>query len=105
MPSASPKSKAAPPSPLPAGTREPGGLAGTTAARPDWRCWRTNLREQADAIHTGFTLADWGIADTGTLVLDSSSEDVRLATMLCETHVAVLPRSRLRATPRTWKRS
>jgi len=30
-------------------------------------------------------------------VLDSSSEDLRLATMLCETHVAVLAASRLQA--------
>lgn len=57
-----------------------------------------NLRERADTLHTGFTRADWGIADTGTLVLDSSSEDLRLATMLSETHIAVLPLSRLRAT-------
>ena len=57
-----------------------------------------NLRERADALHTGLTRADWGIADTGSLVLDSSSEDLRLATMLVETHVAVLPVSRLRAT-------
>ena len=57
-----------------------------------------NLRERAAAIHTGFTRADWGIADTGTLVLDSSSEDLRLATMLSETHIAVLPLSRLRGT-------
>jgi len=57
-----------------------------------------NLRESAGAIHTGFTRADWGIAETGSLVLDSSSEDLRLATMLSETHIAVLPLSRLRAT-------
>jgi L-lactate dehydrogenase complex protein LldG len=57
-----------------------------------------NLREHAGAIHTGLTQADWGIADTGTLVLDASSEDLRLATMLSETHIAVLPLSRLRAT-------
>lgn len=57
-----------------------------------------NLQPRASAIHTGLTRADWGIADTGTLVIDSSSEDLRLATMLCETHVAVLPRSRLKAT-------
>ena len=50
-----------------------------------------NLRERADALHTGLTRADWGIADTGSLVLDSASEDLRLATMLVETHVAVLP--------------
>jgi L-lactate dehydrogenase complex protein LldG len=56
-----------------------------------------SLRERATYMHTGFTRADWGIADTGTLVLDSSSEDLRLATMLPETHIAVLPLSRLRA--------
>jgi L-lactate dehydrogenase complex protein LldG len=57
---------------------------------------RQNLRDQAAGFHTGLTLADWGIAATGTLVLDSTSEDLRLATMLCETHVAVLPRSRIK---------
>ncbi len=57
-----------------------------------------NLRTRAEDIHTGLTRADWGIADTGSLVLDSSSEDLRLATMLSETHIAVLPLSRLRAT-------
>jgi L-lactate dehydrogenase complex protein LldG len=55
-----------------------------------------NLREHAADLHTAFTPADWGIAATGSLVLDSSSEDLRLATMLAETHVAVLPLSRLR---------
>ena len=49
------------------------------------------LRNHLDAIHTGLTLADGGIADTGTLVINSASEDLRLATMLCDAHVAVLP--------------
>jgi L-lactate dehydrogenase complex protein LldG len=57
---------------------------------------RDNLREQAAELHTALTLADWGIAETGSLVLNSGSEDLRLATMLAETHVAVLPVSRLR---------
>jgi len=48
-----------------------------------------NLREQAGAIHTGFTRVNWGIAETATLVLDSTSEDTRIATSLAETHVAV----------------
>jgi L-lactate dehydrogenase complex protein LldG len=46
-------------------------------------------------LHTALTVADWGIAATGSLVLNSISEDLRLATMLAETHVAVLPLSRL----------
>jgi L-lactate dehydrogenase complex protein LldG len=55
-----------------------------------------NLREHAVELHAALTLADWGIAATGSLVLDSTSEDLRLATMLAETHIAVLPLSRLR---------
>jgi L-lactate dehydrogenase complex protein LldG len=54
-----------------------------------------NLREHADDLHTALTPADWGIAETGTVVLDSRSEDLRLATMLAEIHIVVLPLSRL----------
>ena len=56
----------------------------------------TDLRSHAGQIHTGFTLADWAIAETATVVLNSSLEDVRIATTLSETHVAVVPRSRVR---------
>ncbi len=56
------------------------------------------LRRHLGGIDVGFTVCDLGIAETGTLVLNSSSEEVRLATMVCETHVAVLPQSKLRAT-------
>lgn len=54
------------------------------------------LRDHIGQIHTGLTLGDWGIAETATLVLDSTSEDVRIATMLSETHLAVLPASSIR---------
>ncbi len=63
--------------------------------------YRQDLREQAGAFHTGLTRADWGIAATGSLVLDSTSEDLRLATTLCQAHVAVLPRSRIRPDARS----
>jgi L-lactate dehydrogenase complex protein LldG len=55
-----------------------------------------NLRYHIPGLHAGFTVADWGVAETGTLVLDSTSEDVRIATMLAETHVAVLPASKIK---------
>lgn len=55
------------------------------------------LREHLAGIDIGVTVADWGIAETGTLVIDSSREAVRLATMISEIHVAVLPVSRIRA--------
>ena len=54
-----------------------------------------NLRGNIGQISTGFTVADWGIAETATLVMDSTSEDFRIATMLCETHVAILPKSKI----------
>ncbi|HUV77520.1 MAG TPA: lactate utilization protein [Desulfobacterales bacterium] len=54
------------------------------------------LRLHTHEIHTSLTPVDWGIAETGTLVIDSSSEDVRIATMLAETHVAVLPASKIK---------
>lgn len=55
------------------------------------------LRACLERIHTALTPADWGIAETGTLVIDSSSEDLRIATMLSEIHVAVLAAERIRA--------
>ena len=56
------------------------------------------LRDHLEGIDIGFTIADYGIAETGTLVLNSSSEEVRLATMISEIHVAVLAVSRIRET-------
>ncbi|MCG8567791.1 MAG: lactate utilization protein [Desulfobacterales bacterium] len=53
---------------------------------------RPPLRDHLENIHTGLTLADWGVAETGTLVVNSADEDLRIATMLSETHVAILPR-------------
>jgi len=53
------------------------------------------LRNHLNEIHTALTGADWAIAETGTLVLDSASEDLRIATMLSEIHVAWIPASRL----------
>ena len=47
-------------------------------------------------IHTSLTRAQWGIAETGTLVLNSHSEDIRIATMLAEIHVAILPAENIR---------
>jgi L-lactate dehydrogenase complex protein LldG len=53
------------------------------------------LRDRASRLHTALAQADWGLAETGTLVLESTSEDLRLATMLSETHIAVLNARRI----------
>jgi L-lactate dehydrogenase complex protein LldG len=54
------------------------------------------LRKHLAGIDIGLTVIDYGIAETGTLVLDSSDEDMRLATMISEFHIAILPVSRIR---------
>lgn len=57
-----------------------------------------NLRAYPGGIDMGVTLVDFGVAETGTLVLNSNSEETRLSTMLCETHVAILKESKIRKT-------
>lgn len=59
---------------------------------------RNGLRRYPGGIDMGFTRMDYGIADTGTLVLNSNSEETRLATMLSEIHVAVVATSAIRST-------
>lgn len=57
-----------------------------------------DIRQYPGGIDTGLTFADYGIAETGTLVINSDSEDIRLASMLCETHVAILDKSDIKET-------
>lgn len=51
---------------------------------------RNSWRERAPAANAGVTGANFALADTGTLVLDSTAEDLRLATTLPELHFALL---------------
>lgn len=55
----------------------------------------SGMRRWLEGVDVGLTIAQNGLAATGTLILDSRDEDLRLATMLCELHVAILPESRL----------
>ncbi|MFA5906655.1 MAG: LUD domain-containing protein [Desulfobacula sp.] len=63
-------------------------ISGLTVLHPPYR-------SHLSGIHTALTTADWAIAETGTLVLDSGSEDLRIATMLSETHMAWIPAGRI----------
>ncbi len=65
-------------------------------AEAEIRLLREGLRDHGQGFHTGLCLVQWGIADTGTLVIDSADEELRLATMLCETQVAILPAAGIR---------
>jgi len=49
------------------------------------------MRKRLGGIDIALTMAAAGIAETGTIVVRSTDEEVRLATMVAETHIAVLP--------------
>ncbi len=55
-------------------------------------------RQDLLAADAGLTMAQWGIAETGTLVLESAREQHRLASLLPALHVVILPCSRLLGT-------
>ena len=59
---------------------------------------KDGMRRHLAGVDIAFTMADYGIAETSTLAIESSSEELRLSTMLAEIHVAVIPKSRIRAT-------
>jgi len=54
---------------------------------------KEGLRSHLGGIDIGISWAQYGISETGTLVIDSTDEDLRLATMVSEIHVAFLPLS------------
>jgi L-lactate dehydrogenase complex protein LldG len=56
-------------------------------------CIKSGMRDHLSGVDIGFTVADLGIAETGTLVVSCPGEEMRLTTMLCEYHVCVLRRS------------
>jgi L-lactate dehydrogenase complex protein LldG len=56
------------------------------------------MRDYVAGVDIGFTVADRAIAETGTMVFNSDSEDLRLATMVSEIHAALVPVSRIAPT-------
>jgi len=54
------------------------------------------LRNHTTGLDTSLTWVDYGIAETGTLMLASDSEEIRIATMLASIHIAMLPVSKIR---------
>jgi L-lactate dehydrogenase complex protein LldG len=70
-----------------------GPLAGLLATVPGVRFDVT--RETASQALVGITAADWGVAQTGTLVCDSSPAAQRLASSLPVIHIALLPSGRI----------
>jgi L-lactate dehydrogenase complex protein LldG len=59
---------------------------------------RKGLSACSDGVSFAITNAEFGIADTGTLVIDSWDMDKRLATMIADVHIAILPEAYIVAT-------
>jgi len=59
-------------------------------------CIKSGMRDHLAGVDIGLTYADYGIAETGTLMIDCPGEELRLATMVCEFHACVLPKSKIR---------
>jgi L-lactate dehydrogenase complex protein LldG len=53
------------------------------------------LREACRTAACGITSADYGLAETGTLVMIASPQEARLVSLLPPVHIAVLPAKRL----------
>lgn len=56
------------------------------------------LHSHLGGIDIGLTRADFAIAETGTLVVNCPGEDLRLATMISEIHIAILHIEQIYAT-------
>lgn len=69
----------------------------TKSKKAGFDCIDAGMRDKLAGIDIGFTTAEYGIADTGTLMVDCPSEELRLATMVSEFHVCLLPKSKIRA--------
>lgn len=65
------------------------------AAEKKFTVIKGGMRDRLAGLDVAVTYADMGIADTATLVLACQSEELRLATMIAEIHVAILPKSKL----------
>ncbi len=57
------------------------------------KCIDKGLRNHLAGIDLGIALAEKGIAQSGTCMVNTSKEDTRLATMICEYAVLVLKKS------------
>ena len=66
-------------------------LAEVTCAGTD----KTKLRTLCAESDIGISSADYGLADTGTLVMFSSRQEPRMISLLPPLHIAIVPESRI----------
>jgi L-lactate dehydrogenase complex protein LldG len=59
-------------------------------------CLRTGLRKYLAGIDVGIAWADFAVAASGTCAVPTTDEEVRLATMICESSVLLLRKSTIK---------
>lgn len=69
---------------------------GSRCKKAGFDCIKSGMRDHLAGVDIGFTYADYGIAETGTLMIDCPGEELRLATMVSEFHVCMLSKSKIR---------
>lgn len=62
---------------------------------PGSKLIQTDISTYTRGISVAVTTAEFGIAETGTLVIDSKNMDRRLSTMIADIHVAILSESKI----------
>ncbi|MDP3000442.1 MAG: lactate utilization protein, partial [Bryobacterales bacterium] len=67
------------------------GITGLEGVRSGFT-GEAELREVCATAGAGVTSADYGLADTGTLVMLSSAREARMISLLPPMHVALIPR-------------
>ncbi len=63
------------------------------AEKENFICIKNNLRNHLSGIDIGVVKAMHGIAQTGTCMIDTSNEDARFSTIICEICVTILKKS------------
>jgi L-lactate dehydrogenase complex protein LldG len=65
-------------------------------AAKGWLCIREGLRKHLAGFDVGLAWAEAGVAASGTCIVPSGNEEVRLATMICESSVLLLRASTIK---------
>ncbi len=59
-------------------------------------CIQNQLRQHLAGIDIGISKARLGVAETGSCLIDTTDDDIRLATMISEIHVIILEKSAIK---------
>jgi len=65
------------------------------AAKKGFELITEGMRERMAGIDVTISIARFGLGDTATCCMTTNDEDMHLAAMICESHVIILPKSKM----------